>query len=194
MDAKELYSYALDQATAAVVQVEPRHLHLPTPDTAWDVRDLLEHMLYELAWTADIVTGKTVDEVGDAYDGDLLGHVIQANWRRYEKLARAALKRCDEDATAHLSYGDRTVGEYLWEAGNDQLVHAWDLGQAIGVNVLFEEQVARALYKRAQAMGGALESSGLFGPPVRVAATASAQTKLLATLGRSENWAEGKNR
>jgi uncharacterized protein (TIGR03086 family) len=192
MTAKELYLYAIDQATAVVVQVEPGQLELPTPDSEWNVRDLLQHILYELAWTSDIVDGKTVAEVGDRYDGDLLGADAAESWRPYEALAQAAVEACDETATAHLSYGDTPLGEYLWEAGNDQLVHAWDLGQAIGVSVVFDEAVAEALYERAMDRKSDYKGSGLFGPPISVADSVNTQTKLLAALGRSEDWIEAK--
>jgi uncharacterized protein (TIGR03086 family) len=189
MNAKELYLYALDQATAVVVQVEPEQLELETPDTEWNVHDLLQHMLYEVAWTADIVAGKTIAEVGERYDGDLLETDAIASWRAIARRAQTAVEICDVHATAHLSYADRPVEEYLWEAANDQLVHAWDLGQAIGVSVVFDELAALDLYAWAQKQGN-LSDSGLFAPPVVVPERANTQTKLLALLGRSEDWIE----
>jgi len=193
MTAKELYLYAVDQATAVVVQLEPEQLELPTPDTAWNVHDLLQHMLYELAWAADVVSGRTLAEVGSKYDGDLLGDDAIKNWRHYDALTQAAVEMCDEQATAHLSYGDKTVEKYLWEAANDQLVHAWDLGQAIGVSVVFDATAAKELYARAAADEGGLIGSGLFGPPISVPDSANVQTKLLGLLGRSEDWVEARN-
>jgi len=192
MTAKEMYLYAVDQATAVVVQVEPEQLELPTPDADWNVHDLLQHMLYELAWAADIVSGKRIAEVEDKYAGDLVREDPIESWRRYDALTQAAIEMCDEQTLAHLSYGDKPVGEYLWEAANDQLVHAWDLGQAIGVSVVFDEVVARELYTYALEGHLSTEGSDLFGPPVQVAAQANTQTKLLGMLGRSENWVEAR--
>jgi uncharacterized protein (TIGR03086 family) len=190
MTATELYTYALDQATAVVVQLEPEQLGLPTPDSEWCVLDLLNHMLYEVAWAADIVAGVPYSEVGDRYDGDLLGEDAIASWRRYAAQAQAAVEQADPAVTVHLSYGDRRAEAYLWEAGNDQLIHAWDLGQAIGVSVVFDAVVAQALYAWALTRRSEFERSGLFAPPVTVPASANIQTKLLALEGRSEEWAE----
>lgn len=192
MTAKELYVYAIDQATAVVVQVEPEQLGLATPDTEWTVRDLLQHMLYELAWTADIVAGKTIPEVGERYETDLVGGDPIENWRRYALRVQEVVETCSDTGVAHLSYGTVPVREYLWEAGNDQLVHAWDLGQAIGVSVVFDEVVAQVLYNRAVVMQDQIAASELFAPPVSVSATANLQTKLLAAFGRSEDWVEVK--
>lgn len=188
MNAKQLYLYALGEATNVVKQVGPEHLELPTPCAEWTVHDLLQHITYELAWTADIVAGKTIAEVGDKYDGELLNGDLLETWQDYADAARDAVMECDLHTTAHLSYGDKPVGDYLLEAGNDQLVHAWDLGQAIGVDVQFDETAAQLLLERTQERSGELQASGLFDPPVKVAADAGIQTKLLALLGRSENW------
>lgn len=165
MGPKELYVYALDEATKIVRQVEHEQMELPTPDTEWSVHDLLQHITYELAWTADIVAGKTVAEVGDKYEGELLNGDMLEAWEHYQELTRNAVMNCDIHAVAHLSYTDKTVGEYLLEAGNDQLVHAWDLGQAIGVPVAFDEQVSQTLYEQALARKEELMESGLLEIP-----------------------------
>ena len=189
MTAKELYLYALDQATAVVVQVESEQLALPTPDTEWTVHDLLAHMLYELAWTPDLLAGRPASG-RDPYAGDLLGADAIDSWRVRAARAATAVEAAHLGATVQLSYGDRSVDDYLWEAGNDQLVHAWDLGQAIGVSVVFDEVVAAALYERARERADQLAGSGLFKPPVAVSPEANIQTRLLALLGRPEDWAE----
>ena len=188
MGPKQLYLYALDEAANVVVQVKPDQMDLPTPDTEWSVRDLLHHIVYEVAWVADIVAGKTIAEVGAKYEGDILGADPAVALRHYETLTRAAVEESDEDAVAHLSYTDTTVGEYLFEGGNDVLVHAWDLGQAVGVDVVFDENAARLLYDKALPRKGEFASSGLFADPIAVPEFASTQTKLLALLGRSEQW------
>jgi uncharacterized protein (TIGR03086 family) len=188
MDPKRLYLYALEEATKVVEQVEPEHMGLPTPDSEWSVHDLLQHITYELAWTADIVAGRTVGEVGDRYDGELLNGDLANAWKDYELAARVAVAGADLHGTAHLSYADKTVGEYLVEAGNDQLIHAWDLGQAVGVTVRFDEKVADELYQHALARREELLGSGLFAAPVEVPDSANMQTKLLGILGRSVRW------
>jgi len=188
MTPKQLYVYALDEATKVVKRVEPEQMQLPTPDTDWEVHDLLRHITYEMAWTADIVQSKTMAEVGDKYDGELLSGDPAEVWQDYAAITRAAVEACDENGVAHLSYADKTVGEYLLEAANDQLVHAWDLGQAIGVPVRFDEDIAQKLYEEALVRKDEFAGSGLFAPPVNMSADADTQAKLLAQLGRSENW------
>ena len=188
MTAKELYLYALDQASTVVGQVSPDQLNLPTPCTEWDVRALMNHIFYELAWAADIVSGKTIAEVGDVYEGDLLGDDFLLSWRKFELATRQSVQNASERTKAHLSYGDKPLNDYLLEAGNDILVHAWDLGQAIGVTVQFDPAVTQTLYETAVKTKAEIAKSGLFAPPVQVPESSSLQVKLLALLGRSENW------
>ena len=188
MDVRKLYLYALGEATKIVERVEPEQMELPTPDAEWTVHDLLQHMTYELAWTADIVEGKTVAEVGDKYEGELLNGDLIDVWKHCAAIAQSAVEGCDINGTAHLSYADKSVEEYLLEAGNDQLIHAWDLGQAIGVLVILDDKTAHHLYEHALARKEELVDSGLFATPVEVPTSADAQTKLLGILGRSERW------
>lgn len=189
MDVKELFLHCLDEATSVVNTVRTAEYSLPTPDTEWSVRDLLSHMLYELSWVASLVQGKTIAEVGDQYEGDLLGDEPVAAWHVAEERAIVAVKVCNERETAHLSYGDVTVGAYLWEVANDLLIHAWDLGQALKISVQFDEEVALVFYGRALSMQKQLADSGLYAPPVKVSHDSNVQTKLLALLGRSADWA-----
>jgi len=190
MDPKKLYLYALDVATKVVERVGLEQMELATPDTEWNVHDLLQHIIYELAWTADIVAGKTIEEVGDKYEGELLvGNPVQA-WRHYEVMARVAVEECDVETTAHLSYAVMPVSEYLFDAGIDQLIHAWDLGQAIGVPVVFDVSMAQGVYDRVSPKKDQLVVSGLFAAPVAVPDDATVQVKLLAIMGRSESWSD----
>jgi uncharacterized protein (TIGR03086 family) len=184
MDGKVLFESCLAQASAVIEQVKADQFDLPTPDTKWDVRTLVSHMLYELSWVADILDGKTDAAVGSSYNGDLIGTDLPTNWRIAAGRALVATAEVDQDRLIHLSYGDYTAAHYLREQANDQLIHAWDLGEAIGVPVLFDPAVAKALYEMALPRQLELAASGLFAPPLPVPDSADTQTKLLALLGR----------
>lgn len=188
MTTKMLYLYTITKASEVVGRVDAEHLSLPTPDTEWNVRELLQHMVYELAWTADTVYGRTLAEVGDKYEHMLFhGNPVEL-WRRFQPRTVSAVETCNEELTAHLSYGDTAIVDYLLEAGNDQLVHTWDLGRSIGVPVEFDKNIAKNLYDRAQDRVDEFAASGLFAPPIEVSESADIQTKLLALLGRNVKW------
>lgn len=191
MDGAQMYLVCLEQATAIVKQVRAEQFAAETPDSEWNVRDLLEHMLNELSWVPDILEGKTIAEVGDKYDEDLVGENdsdLSTNWQSAVDRAAAAVERAELSETAHLSYGHVTIEEYLRQAGSDQLIHAWDLGQAIRVPVRFNFELAQIVYAYSLPHESMLRSSGLFGRAVDTAADADVQTKLLGLYGRRANW------
>lgn len=191
MKPKKDFLYALDQAKEVVQRLCPADMSRPTPDTEWDVGKLFHHMLYELCWVPDMVMGETIAVVGDRYEGDIVGGNPIAAWRTAAVAAREAVRRCDPNAVVHLSYGDRQVRDYLCEAAVDQLVHTWDLGQAVGIPVVFEEAVSERMYAHMLPRKQELVDSGLFAAALAVPDTVSYQTKLLALLGRSLDWHRG---
>lgn len=184
VDAKELFLACLKQASKVALKVDASQFGDPTPDTEWNVRDLVRHIIYELAWTSDIVAGKTIQEVGDKYDGDLIGDNFAASWQKYAKAAAASVASADLHQTAHLSYGDVSVEDYLKEAASDQLIHSWDLGTATGQTVIFNPKLAEQIYEYSKPKMPGLAASGLFASPLKTASDASTQTKLLALYGR----------
>jgi uncharacterized protein (TIGR03086 family) len=184
MNVKALFDYCLEQASAMVARVRKTDYGLATPDTNWDTQALVRHMLYELSWVPDIVAGKTVQEVGRKYDGDLIGSDLQMSWREAAERARQCVQEADLDGLVHLSYGDVPAVHYIREQAQDQLIHGWDLSRALGRHLRIDPDVAGELYAFNLPRKQELASSGLFADPVLVPDTADVQTKLLALLGR----------
>jgi len=186
MDTKKLFGLCLKQSTEVIDQVSAADYEKPTPDTEWNVHDLAAHMINELSWTANMVRGVTIEQVGDRYDHDLVGDNLQLNWQVAASAAEAAVKTGDITAIAHASYGDVKVADYLREAASDQLIHAWDLGTALSIPVVFDHDVAQTVYDLTLPKLPSMRASGLFAPPVDVPSTADLQTKLLALYGRNQ--------
>lgn len=188
MDAKELFKKAVAQATEVIEDVRVEDFGKPTPDTEWDVWALLDHMLGELAWSADTIEGKTIEEVGENYSGDLIGADLQGSWRSFAEAALTAIENANPQGTAHLSFGDFTLEYYLRQVSNDLFIHAWDLGEALSRPVQFAPDIAEELYDYNRANADNISDSGLFATPVTVGDGADTQTKLLALTGRSVEW------
>lgn len=187
MDAKDLFQGATEIATSCIIRVDPTQLSDPTPCTEWDLRMLLNHMVYEMRWVPDVLAGKTIAEVGDAHDGDVLGDDPASAWKQAVQAAREAVKHADISQTVYLSYGEFPAEHYIRESASDVLIHGWDVGQALHCSVIFDQQIAQAVYDFVLPRRDEFRQSGLFGEAVPTMPSDSIQTKLLALYGRRQN-------
>jgi uncharacterized protein (TIGR03086 family) len=157
----------------------------PTPCTDWDVRELVNHLVVEHLWVPPLLAGRTVAEVGDAYDGDQLGADPVAAWDA--AVAASAADFADDgalDRTVHLSYGDRPAREYCREMVLDLAVHGWDLARATGGDERIDPDLVQLAYGHLAPIVHLWQDAGVFGPPVPIADDADLQTRLLAMTGR----------
>lgn len=161
----------------------------PTPCTEWTVRDLLAHMTYEGAWAPALLAGATIEEVGDRFDGDLLGvdpkgAFHAANRGEVEAAARPGVP----DATVHTSMGPLPATEYLRQRLGDLVVHGWDLAAALGIDPGLDPEAVAYCLETSRPWEEAMKASGLFGERIEVAADADILTRLLAVYGRRADW------
>ncbi|MER5933449.1 TIGR03086 family metal-binding protein [Streptomyces sp. NPDC002054] len=158
-----------------------------TPCTEWTVRDLVNHVTGEQLWIPPLVTeGRTVEDVGDALDGDLLGADPAAAWDRAAAASHAAFAEPGAlDRTVRLSYGPALGSAYCSELTADCVVHTWDLSRAIGADDRLPDGLVEFSIKEVMPYADGLAASGMFAPPVEIPAGADAQTRLLALLGRA---------
>lgn len=188
MDGAQLFRRAVAAATPLVEGVGAAQFGLATPCAEWDVRALAGHLLYELSWVPDLILGATIAEVGDRYDGDLIGDGLASSWRRAADAALSAVDRCDLAALAHLSYGEVSNDFYLRQVGGDVVIHSWDLGVATGAQVRFDPDLAEAVYQNTLPGVEGMQASGLFAPPVPVPEGADSQTRMVGLFGRDPGW------
>lgn len=185
MDAKKFFKSNLATASKIISKVRNSDFNRPTPCAEWNVKQLAAHMLYELCWVADLVTGKTIKEVGDKYDGDLMGINLFNSWNNTANKAQDAVDNADLNSIAHLSFADVTNDYYIWQVGGELLIHAWDLSVGIEKPIKFKDEIASTFYKRIKPRSHELQRSGLFAAALPIKTTDSLQTKLLAIFGRN---------
>jgi uncharacterized protein (TIGR03086 family) len=185
----DLHRRALDRFGANVRQVRDDQWDSPTPCADWDVRTLVNHVVNENRWTPPLLEGQTIAEVGDRFDGDLLGDDPKHAWDDSAQEAAAAVQADGAlDRTVHLSFGDAPGSEYVWQLFADILVHGWDLASAIGVDVRLDADLVEACARWFAAVEENYRSAGAIGPRPEVADDADAQTRLLAAFGRASRW------
>lgn len=187
MDLIDLHRRSVESWTARVAAVPPDRWDAPTPCIEWTVRDLVNHVASEDAWTVPLMQGATIAEVGDSLEGDLLGEepvtAAQEHARRAVDVVAAKLA---DVGTVHLSYGDEDSAEYVRQLAADHLVHAWDLAAAVDGDRDLDDDLVADVASWFADREEMYRSAGAIGP--RVAGEGDAQTNLLAGCGRDAGW------
>lgn len=188
-DLRESYRRACTDFATAVRTVGDDQWELPTPCADWDVRALVNHVVGEDRWTAPLLQGQTIEEVGDRFDGDLLGDDPAAAAGAAAAEALAAAGEPDVlERVVHLSYGDAPAAAYLQELFADHLVHRWDLAVAIGGDTKLDDDLVATCAAWCAERGEAWREAGVVGPRPPVPEGADAQTRMLADFGRASSW------
>jgi uncharacterized protein (TIGR03086 family) len=161
---------------------------LPTPCAEWSVRVLVNHLTTEAMWTVPLLGGATLDDVGDRFDGDVLGDDPRGTFVEAAHAAMAAVTEAALDMTVHLSYGDVPAARYVTELTLDFLVHGWDLAKGIGADPSMDPEISATLYQALLPFEPVLRASGVFGELVETPDDADVATRLLGLLGRRADW------
>jgi len=185
VDVIEAHGLALREFDQRMRKIRPDQWELATPCDEWSVRDLVRHLVHEQMWAPELLAGCTPEQVGDRFDGDILGADPLHSW----VLAAAAAREAWITPKAllrpvQLSYGRETATEYCWQMTTDLAVHAWDLGRAIGVNTRINPALVDAVLEYVSPKAEKWQATGLFGEPIPIPDDADAQTQLIAMLGR----------
>jgi uncharacterized protein (TIGR03086 family) len=184
-----LMADAIDGFGQRLKVVDAAHWKAVTPCTDWDVRTLVNHVVGELLWVPPLLEGKTIAEVGDRFDGDILGDDPLAIWIDAAAGAQAAASQPGaQERTVHLSFGDFPGGDYLGQVTSDVIIHSWDLARAVGADDRLNSALVEFVDDFLSPQVDAWRSAGAFGPAIDVAPDAGAQDRLLAQTGRSPSW------
>lgn len=188
MSNSSLMHAAAEPMLAVVHEIKPDQLSARTPDTEWDVRALVNHLLI---WGPSLEGGARKESVPpppldtDFTDGDWSGRLVT-------QIERHAAAWSDPAAWQGTTYmggpmelpaelvGAMVLGEFL--------VHGWDLARGTGQDVEWPDDVVRATYDATAEIAPLGRQMGLFGPVVDVPADAPAFDRLLAVTGRDPAW------
>ena len=166
--------------TATVDAVPDERWDDPSPCEGWSARDVVRHVA-TTEW--DFLTRLELAPAGVVPDPEPL-----AAWPTSRDAVQAVL---DDPARADTPY-ESSFGPTTFSSVVDRfyafdlIVHAWDIARAVGLPELEPmpaDEIARVTAD-AEALGEALRSPGVCGPPVPVPDDADAQSRLLGFLGR----------
>jgi uncharacterized protein (TIGR03086 family) len=184
----EVHGRCGERFAALVDGIGADQWHDPTPCDDWDVRELVHHLMNEQRWVPPMFDGKTIADVGDALDGDLLGEDQNAWARSFASAMDEAHRVITQpgmlDRTVHLSFADVDGREYVTELLADLAIHAWDLARATGQDDTLDAEAVAIVLPWTEANAGLLAGSGMFGTSIDVGNAAPDDVRLLGLLGR----------
>ncbi len=187
MDITKLHRRALEETRRRVAAIGPDDWSRPTPCADWDVAALLNHIVAGNWWAAELARGRTIDEVGDRFDGDLLGDDALG---AYDRSAEAAASAFEEpgamSAPCAVSYGPVPGRVYAGHRFIDVFVHGWDLAAATDQPTELDPELVDACWTEIEPQLEMFAASGAFKAAPASLPQAPSE-RLLAALGRSDH-------
>ncbi|MGH3762028.1 TIGR03086 family metal-binding protein [Actinophytocola sp.] len=177
--------------TEIVHNVKPGQLADPTPCTEFDVRGLVNHLLF---WGPSLVGAARKELVpppaASESDVDLTGGDWAAALEEHAGRTAAAW-----GAPAAWEGVTRMGGPMQLPAeliggmvAGELVVHGWDLARATGQRPDWDSDLLRYVHGEVERSAELGRSSGVYGPEVTVPADSSTLDRLLALSGRDPRW------
>jgi uncharacterized protein (TIGR03086 family) len=190
MKQRDLFLLADAALRDVIDRIRPEQLELPAP-AEWSqtpdptLLDIVAAHAYDEAWVPDVLAGRTIEEVGDKYGGDLLGGDELESYDRLNDAATVAANRpLGADDTVHLSYGDFPVSTYFEHIATYRAFQAWSIAKLIGLDdYALPPQLVDLLWEIVEPQIDAWREMGVFPPAVPAPEGADRQTQLLAKTG-----------
>ncbi|MDG4767915.1 TIGR03086 family metal-binding protein [Solwaraspora sp. WMMD406] len=196
IDFVPLYEQASRRFCDLVARVGAEQWGAPTPCSEWDVRALVDHVVRGNLAVVPVLDGIPLADLGRLDiarpDVDVLGADPLTAVRRSVDVAVEAFAQPGVlDTVVHHPVGDLRGRRLAGLCFTDNLVHGWDLAQAIGVDVTLDPMLVEAAHAFFAPVADSLPT-GHFAAPPEVGPTTDRQTELLALLGRdarASSWA-----
>jgi uncharacterized protein (TIGR03086 family) len=184
LDLPEAHAAALAATGALVRGIGPGQWGDPTPCEDWDVRTLVNHIVSGNWWAGELAAGRTIDEVGDRLDGDVLGDDPAATYDASAVVAAAVFREPGAmERPCAVSYGPVPGEVYCGHRLIDVLVHGWDVAEGTGQDTRLPPDLVAACLEVVEPQATLLAGTGAFHTDVEVP-DVPPQTRLLAFLGR----------
>ncbi len=171
--------------------IKPDQLGAPTPCAEYDVRRLVNHLLF---WGPSLEGAAHKESVPPPAEAEADVDLTEGEWAaaletHVERIVVAWSKPSAWEGTTHMGgpmelpaslVGGMVVGE--------QVVHGWDLAKATGQHVALEDDLLGYLYEETAKNAAQGRAMGIYGPPVIVPASSSTLDRVLGLTGRNPAW------
>jgi uncharacterized protein (TIGR03086 family) len=193
MELRTMMGRAAEAAVRVVLGVGDEQLGAATPCPEFDVRGLVNHLIF---WT-----GARAHALGlkQEPNGVAEGHDFTAEDGWAEAYAARAKATADVwsapeawEGEISLTGGPAMPASFAgWILFAEWLLHGWDLAVATGQRFDVDDEVAAALYESLVARAETARQHKAFGPEVPVPADAPLFDRALGLAGRDPSWKPG---
>lgn len=181
-----MYESAVKPLTPIMAGVTAAQLSSSTPCTERRVQSLINHALAVQAFADSALRKVSFDMAAMG----VVDHAIPvegagAAFKSITDTTLATLKSVNLEDIVETPFGEMPGGNFIMIPITDTIIHKWDLGKATGQDAAIDNALAEIGFQvLTPAIAGGREG-GFFGSEVSVAASASAQDKLLGLSGRT---------
>lgn len=191
MDERDVFILADEALKDVVDQIRDDQWDLVAPtemtprQPGSSLRRVINYHAFDDAWVPDVLAGRTIEEVGAAWDGDLLGDHPKLNFAGIVETAVLAVRGLgDLDSIVQLSYGDYPAREYLKHITSFRGLRVYDLSRFIGADATMPAALVQGLWDELTPRAEEWREMGVYGPKVDVPDDAPLQDRLLGLTGR----------
>ena len=177
----DLLERAARQTGRLIDAVRPDQAHLPTPCTDWDVRALVNHIVFDVRRFAAMLGGQ---DAGSP-DADLIDADWSAAYRAATDALLATWRQQDLDQVMQTRIGEFPVRWAIGQHLADLAVHGWDVARATGQPTEQDPEVGQAALDWARENLKPQYRGEAFGPEVSVPEHAPLYDRLAAFFGRA---------
>lgn len=190
MDIRSRMTPAAESAARIVLEVPGEKMDAPTPCPDWDVRALVNHLIF---WSArGESAARKMRPAGPGEDHDF---TAEPGWaERFAEQARRTA-RAWQDPAAWEGNTSLTGNKEGMPAGfiagivfGECVLHGWDLAVATGREPAFPDPVLQAAWEQVVSTAEMSRQYGALGPEVAVPEDAPLLDRLLGMSGRDPHW------
>ena len=185
MDPADLYRHSSEWAAAVFTGVTADQHADATPCSAWNVRELMAHIVGGNQLFAASALGTGSPDPNAAPEADILGADPAATYRAAASAVIEAFATPGAyERMVSVPAGEMPGVALYGIAMTEQLLHGWDLAKATGQETALDQDLAAAADAMIRPNIDSAVAGGFYGPALEVAAEASAADRLIALVGR----------
>lgn len=192
METHETMAKAADAVAEVVRNVKPDQLDAPTPCPGWDVRTLVNHVMFWSAVRSELAARKQTAPADDPVTEET-DFTAERDWQATvdTRLARAVAAWSEPGATegdTGLAGGTMPASLIASMMVGELVLHGWDLARATGRPFDPDPAAIAVAHAMVTTMAPQGRELGAFGTEVPVPPEASPLDRLLGFSGRDPRW------